>query len=73
MPRKGSQPPKERRKKNMLTLTVLFTLLLDFLFTAGLLWLLLFVLQFAGVFITFTWGLAFVVWVAVIIIKLMFK
>jgi hypothetical protein len=56
----------------MIALVVL-ALVADFFITAGLLWLLLFVLQFAGVFITFTWSLAFVVWVAVIIIKLMFK
>jgi hypothetical protein len=51
----------------LLMLILLFAL--DFLITSAGVAIILFLLRFLGVFITFSWGLAFVVWLILKVLK----
>lgn len=53
-------------------LAIILLFALDFLLTSAGVAIILFLLQFVGVFIKFTWGLAFVCWLILKVLKAIF-
>lgn len=53
--------------------TLLFLLSFSFLFTAGLVWVACWALALAGVAVVWSWKLAFVAWILVMVVRALFR
>lgn len=53
--------------------TLLFLLFFSFLLTAGLVWVACWALALAGVVVVWSWKLAFVVWILVMVARALFR
>lgn len=53
--------------------TLLLVLALDFLITAGLVWVACWALALVGVIVVWSWKLSFVIWILEMIIRILFK
>lgn len=52
---------------------ILLTLVVDFLLTCGLLWLITVALGWIGITVVFSWKIACAVWIIIICLRLLFK